>query len=280
MSSSSDGTARNRILSLFGGCFRTQQCHRKETSTCDEEPENRKKALKRRHWKIGCISSSEDVDADKYVKDEENERWQDSERVFKKTIKQRCSHLCRFFTTKSFAQALKDEGLLMCFSSKKHLVLKIAWMFTEKDLQNTRQVFYKSYRKSKWDIMMFAGVSDEMLASIDYDDYNEPIVDGVPSSVWLDMIEPAIPILVEISVRKRKRTNLSNLRYVTHIQMQYVEVIVHNTIAYSEPEPHVCWHSKRVKIQKRPNHTGIHPNRTKDIYPPNYFIIGYVSRCI
>ncbi|XP_062575370.1 uncharacterized protein LOC134237291 [Saccostrea cucullata] len=113
-----------------------------------------------------------------------------------------------FPISKHFVDALKEEGLLVP-GSKDHPALNICVGIQDDELQHDRRLRYRSYGKSRWDdVFATPGVRKVALEM----DANEPIIDELPVSLWLNCVDPILPALISLSTMQRRRTNLTKSR--------------------------------------------------------------------
>jgi hypothetical protein len=110
--------------------------------------------------------------------------------------------------TENYVDALRKEGLLV-FGSSDNPALNICVGYLDDELQHYRRVRYKSYGRSKWDDVIATSCIQNTALDMDV---NEPIIDGLPVSLWLDYLEPILPSLVSLSQLQGRKTNLSKFK--------------------------------------------------------------------
>ncbi|XP_061195690.1 uncharacterized protein LOC133203908 [Saccostrea echinata] len=110
--------------------------------------------------------------------------------------------------SKNFVDALAEEDLLVPGSSD-HPALNICVGIRDDELQHYRRLRYRSYGRSRWDdVFATPGVRKVALEM----DANEPIIDELPASLWLNCVDPILPALISLSAMQRRRTNLTKSR--------------------------------------------------------------------
>lgn len=105
----------------------------------------------------------------------------------------------------NYVDALRQEGLLVPGSSA-HPALNICVEFLDDELQHYRRLRFKSYGRSRWDDVFATSRVRKVAMDMDV---NEPIIDELPVSLWLDCVDPILPALVSLSQMQRRKTNLT-----------------------------------------------------------------------
>lgn len=110
----------------------------------------------------------------------------------------------------AFMQELRRESLLTSGSTTSdNPILNICLGFKNEELKHGGpKIYHKSYCRSHWDKVLSnrKGLS----RMIGYTTgCNEPIVDNLPASLWMECLEPTLAVLVTLSAMKHRRTNLS-----------------------------------------------------------------------
>ena len=109
---------------------------------------------------------------------------------------------------KSFRDALRIEGLLVpkcSLNPDGATVLAICYGFRDEELTKGR-IYYYSYGKSRWDVILSTPHYRKMAENLFPTD---PLVDGLPATLWLECVEPSLAALISLSKLKRRKSNLS-----------------------------------------------------------------------
>ncbi|XP_021362949.1 uncharacterized protein LOC110456489 [Mizuhopecten yessoensis] len=224
MGSFSDGSSQNKMSLLLRGCF---GCRRKSSELSEKKTKKARLSLINR-LRIRCLQRTDasETDVCKVTKEKNSVLSRAREGMNWPLLRmtERCTIFLRnFHMNWRYFQALKSEGLLVTIaSSVASPVLNIAWLFTDGEITNTRQSFHSSHQKSNWDVVIYTGITVEMKANFNYDHVNEPILDGLPCSYWLEMIEPTIPIILDLFSMRHRKTNLSRLRAFEYIYEDFM----------------------------------------------------------
>ncbi|XP_041352557.1 uncharacterized protein LOC121371015 [Gigantopelta aegis] len=89
-------------------------------------------------------------------------------------------------------------------------VLNVCLGFQDHELKSVKQLlFYSSYtyKSSNWSTA-FLQSEFAMIASQNYPE--DPIIDGLPATVWLECLEPTLCIMVSLSRLKHRRCNITS----------------------------------------------------------------------
>ncbi|ESO85743.1 hypothetical protein LOTGIDRAFT_235712 [Lottia gigantea] len=112
-----------------------------------------------------------------------------------------------FFFKDEFELRLHEENLLYRRSGcNDHPVLNIGIGLTTGDLggKPSNYRYYGNYRHPGKHLFIHPGfkqVTEEVY-------YDEPIIDGLPATLWLECIEPTLDILSSLSLLKHRKSNL------------------------------------------------------------------------
>ncbi|CAG2249733.1 unnamed protein product [Mytilus edulis] len=110
----------------------------------------------------------------------------------------------------AFMQELRSESLLASGSTTSdNPILNICLGFKNEELKHGGpKIYHKSYCMSHWDRVL--SCRKGLNRMIGYTTgCNEPIVDNLPASLWMECLEPTLSVLVTLSAMKHRRTNLS-----------------------------------------------------------------------
>ncbi|XP_071115029.1 uncharacterized protein [Haliotis cracherodii] len=92
-------------------------------------------------------------------------------------------------------------------------VLNVCLGFENSELRHlNKRIVYSSYSVSRWDKLLGEQVFAE-LACEEFQD--EPVIDGLPATVWLQCVEPTLSILKSLSSLKHRKGNLTNKKDIT-----------------------------------------------------------------
>lgn len=110
----------------------------------------------------------------------------------------------------SFTTALRKEQILATGSTTAdHPILNICLGFKNEELAyGGPRIVHRSYKRTQWDRILFKRKGLQRMASYSLN-CNEPIVDDLPASLWMQCLEPTLSVLIQLSAMKHRRTNLS-----------------------------------------------------------------------
>ncbi|CAL1532795.1 unnamed protein product [Lymnaea stagnalis] len=109
-----------------------------------------------------------------------------------------------------FTKALDDEGLLKYSNPVTKIpVLSVCYGFLNSELL-TLSLSYLDEKKYRESFQHLDEEKRESYTSLFSNQYSiQPLVDGLPESVWLECVEPTLAILKALNALKRRKSNLS-----------------------------------------------------------------------
>lgn len=110
----------------------------------------------------------------------------------------------------SFTKALRKEHILAPGSTTAdHPILDICLGFNNEELAYSGpRIVHRSYKRTHWDRILSKRKGLRRMASYSLN-CNEPIVDDLPASLWMQCLEPTLSVLVKLSAMKHRRSNLN-----------------------------------------------------------------------
>ncbi|XP_067676816.1 uncharacterized protein [Haliotis asinina] len=92
-------------------------------------------------------------------------------------------------------------------------VLNVCLGFENSELGHFKQrIVYSSYSESHRNKMF----GNQGLIKMACEFTDEPVIDGLPASVWLQCVEPTLAILKSLSILKHRKSNLTNKKDITN----------------------------------------------------------------
>ena len=168
-----------------------------------------------------CTSWGEyDVDDFRFSLPDENEDLQDSQQSELFDVSHSIRTGCPWFTPQGrtrqpvsdFEEALWEEDFAADVPVRPGVscpVLNVCLGFQDHELKASKRLFYYSYtyKQSNWDRTL---LQSEFAAIASHSYPEDPIIDGLPATVWLQCVEPTLCIMMSLCRLKHRKSNITS----------------------------------------------------------------------